>query len=516
MSLTSPNANDNLQVMLQQGIEKARAGDRAGARELFESVVERDENNEKGWFWLASVVDTDEERRICLANVLHINPNNERARQAMNALDARKKAAQDQAEVLPGISRRTMTLLIGGGALVVIVVVALAVAIVTNNNRQAQEIAAQQTAQQIAFAETGTAFVVQGTGTAVAATETQAAIATNTPEPTNTPNISTLPPTWTPVPTDTPPPTAAVLPPPTGLTGFLAAFRGRDTLATGDLSIGVFDLASSLNWVAVGGEVGQYPTIFANGSRLAYSFFNQIDFTTSIAAVNFNGSEPERFADRWLSAGVPVFDAQYPRYSDDGLSMVVIGRPQGLQTDQVFISSLAQLPPGQAAPPDYIRQLTNDPNARFSFASLSPDGTQIVAVREIINSQPAGPDIVLIDAQGRGIIPVTNDYSTTIETQPQWSPDGSQIVYAAALANEGENYDIYVVSARGSGSPSPVYRSPASDRYPVVSPDGRYVAFASDRNGFWDIYIYELATQTLYQLTNTADLDYPTDWWMRP
>jgi hypothetical protein len=514
--LTGPNPNDNLQALLQQGIEKARAGDRAGARELFERVVERDENNEKGWFWLASVVDTDEERRICLANVLHINPNNERARQAMNALEAKKKAVQEQEEVLPGVSRRTLTLLIGGAALVVIVVIALAVVIVTNNNRQAQEIAAQQTAQQIAFAETGTAFVIQGTGTAVAATETRMAIATDTPLPTNTPNIPTLPPTWTPVPTATPPPTAEILPPPVGLSGYLAAFRGRDVLATGDLAIGVFDLASNLAWQPIAGETGQYPSIFVNGTRIAYSFFNPIDYNTAIAAVNFNGSDPERFADRWLSAGVPVFDAQYPRYSDDGLSMVVIGRPRDMQTDQVFISSLAQLPPGQPPPPGYIRQLTNDPNARFSFASLSPDGTQIVAVREIINAQPAGPDIVLIDAQGRGIIPVTNDYSTTIETQPQWSPDGSQIVYAAALANEGNNYDLYVISARGSGSPSPIYRSPASDRYPVVSPDGRHIAFASDRGGFWDIYIYELATQTLYQLTNGPDLDYPSDWWMRP
>ena len=36
--------------------------------------------------WLASVVDTPRERRLCLENVLEINPNNQRAREALAAL----------------------------------------------------------------------------------------------------------------------------------------------------------------------------------------------------------------------------------------------------------------------------------------------------------------------------------------------------------------------------------------------------------------------------------------------
>lgn len=511
--MSSPSSNNNPQTLLQQGIEKARAGDRAGARDLFERVVELDENSEKGWFWLASVVDTDEERRICLSNVLHVNPENERAKQAMAALEAKKKKSVEDEEVVPGISRRTLTLLIAGGVGVIALVVLLVVVIVSNNNRVAAEIAAQQTVQQIAFVETGTAVVINGTGTAVAGTATQIAIATPTPQPTNTPSIATLPPTWTPTAPATVEAARAALPPPVGLNGFLAAWRGRDVLANGDLGIGVFNLGANLAWQPLAGEVGREPTLFINGARIAYSTYNPIDFTTVIEAVNFNGSEAETFADRWTAIGQPVFDARQPVYSFDGLSLVVIGRPQGFETDQVFISSIAPLPVGVVPPPNYIRQLTDDQNASYSFASLSPDGSQVVAIRDVQNAQPSGPDIVLIDVTSGGIIPVTSDFTTTAETQPRWSPDGSQIVYAGALANDNRNYDLYVIGARG-GSASPLYRDPAADRYPVISPDGRHVAFASDRNGYWDIYVYEIATQSLFQLTNSEEDDFPSDWWM--
>ena len=67
------------------------------ARGLFEQVVELDEKSEKGWFWLASVVESDEERRICLGNVLHINPNNERAKRALDTLQAKAKTAKPAA-----------------------------------------------------------------------------------------------------------------------------------------------------------------------------------------------------------------------------------------------------------------------------------------------------------------------------------------------------------------------------------------------------------------------------------
>src|SRR5688572_23450288 len=100
MEKTSVSQSDQLQQILRQGIEAARAGDAATARQLLEAVVARDENNELAWIWLASTVTTQRERRICLEKVLHINPGNTRAREALNAMvGVGAKAGVDVADI---------------------------------------------------------------------------------------------------------------------------------------------------------------------------------------------------------------------------------------------------------------------------------------------------------------------------------------------------------------------------------------------------------------------------------
>jgi TolB protein len=47
---------------------------------------------------------------------------------------------------------------------------------------------------------------------------------------------------------------------------------------------------------------------------------------------------------------------------------------------------------------------------------------------------------------------------------------------------------------------------------PEISPDGRYVAFSSNRSGFWDIYILDLQTGDLEQFTDTAAYDANPSW----
>jgi tetratricopeptide (TPR) repeat protein len=74
---------------LQRGIALARAGKRAEARELLMQVVEADEQNEQAWLWLSGVMDQPEDIRVCLENVLALNPENRQARQGVEWLNAR-------------------------------------------------------------------------------------------------------------------------------------------------------------------------------------------------------------------------------------------------------------------------------------------------------------------------------------------------------------------------------------------------------------------------------------------
>ena len=71
---------------LDDAINVIRTGDTDRGREILEEILETDENNEEVWLWLSSVVDNDEDREICLENVLAINSDNIVAQRGLEAL----------------------------------------------------------------------------------------------------------------------------------------------------------------------------------------------------------------------------------------------------------------------------------------------------------------------------------------------------------------------------------------------------------------------------------------------
>lgn len=88
---------------LQTGIAAVKAGDLEEGRRLLLQVLQDDERNETAWLWLSGAVTTVEERRICLENVLELNPRSELARKGLRRLgidpdETVHEAAQD---VLP-------------------------------------------------------------------------------------------------------------------------------------------------------------------------------------------------------------------------------------------------------------------------------------------------------------------------------------------------------------------------------------------------------------------------------
>jgi hypothetical protein len=76
----------NVDAMVRAGVEAFRNGSKHEARALLERAIELDTYNEMAWLWLSGVVDTPEEQRTCLENVVVINPKNERARQGLQSL----------------------------------------------------------------------------------------------------------------------------------------------------------------------------------------------------------------------------------------------------------------------------------------------------------------------------------------------------------------------------------------------------------------------------------------------
>jgi hypothetical protein len=76
----------NIEAIVQEGIAAVKAGRKAEARRILVRATELDERNEQAWLWLSACVDTPEEQRICLENVLSINPANLKAQRGLEAI----------------------------------------------------------------------------------------------------------------------------------------------------------------------------------------------------------------------------------------------------------------------------------------------------------------------------------------------------------------------------------------------------------------------------------------------
>jgi hypothetical protein len=72
-----------LEQWLEEGIIAAKAQQYLPARFRLLDVVEQDPTNETAWYWLYQVFDRRDDKRICLENLLTINPNNPWARQEL-------------------------------------------------------------------------------------------------------------------------------------------------------------------------------------------------------------------------------------------------------------------------------------------------------------------------------------------------------------------------------------------------------------------------------------------------
>jgi Tol biopolymer transport system component len=133
----------------------------------------------------------------------------------------------------------------------------------------------------------------------------------------------------------------------------------------------------------------------------------------------------------------------------------------------------------------WVRDLKRDVSSRFTFGGSdsfcplwSPDGRTIVFTRD--------QDLFEKTADGQGeekLLLKSDEFKVACD----WSRDGRTIVFMTRSGGTG--WDIWQLPMSGDRKPIPFLNTKFSEVVPVLSPDGRLLAYGSNESGRFEVYI---------------------------
>ena len=137
--------------------------------------------------------------------------------------------------------------------------------------------------------------------------------------------------------------------------------------------------------------------------------------------------------------------------------------------------------------------------ARLAFASLRDENWEIY----VMDEQGALGDG---QAAANGLTRLTDNPANDVA--PHWSPDGRRIAFSS---NRAGNFDIYVMNADGSEL-NQLTDDPGDEFSPRWSPDGRKFAFHSERENNVDVYVMNADGSGQTRLTTDRGRDLSPSW----
>lgn len=155
-----------------------------------------------------------------------------------------------------------------------------------------------------------------------------------------------------------------------------------------------------------------------------------------------------------------------PRFSPDGREILFTNEAPGLPNSEIYVMGADGRQP---------TALTNTPTGN-SDATWSPDGTQVA----FVSARSGGvPNIFVMRTDGSGVRQITHDAASKSELA--WAPRGDRIAFVREPAGGGDR-EIYSIRANGSGL-AELSNDPADDdTEPAWSPDGSQIVFSGPRH----------------------------------
>jgi len=246
-----------------------------------------------------------------------------------------------------------------------------------------------------------------------------------------------------------------------------------------------------------GGQIFLAPSLSKDGNRIAF-------------LSNGNQKRGELFIDLWLadartgkrikrlveSTTNPNFEElrllySQSAFSNDGRTLAFTAQREG--KDVLYLMDVAKAS---------VRARLDLPIDVVTSPVWSPDDKQLA----FSGSHGGISDLYIVDATGKNLRQLTNDEYGDL--QPAWSPDGRRIAFASDRSPETNlailkfaKWRINVLDLQ-SGAIEVLPGQGGLNLNPQWSPDGREVAFVSDRTGIPNVFLYDFANQQHYQITN--------------
>ena len=247
------------------------------------------------------------------------------------------------------------------------------------------------------------------------------------------------------------------------------------------------------------------PSWSPDGKRIAFSSNRDghvIDGITTleIYVMDANGDNPQNLTNN------PSNDYS-PSWSPDGKRVAFVS-----DRDKRFIAEIYVMGADGGNP----QRLTNNPHDDYS-PSWSPDSKRIIFVSHrdghfIGEVGGITLEIYAMDADGENLQKLTENRKN--DRDPSWSPNGKRIAFASDRKGDAVNPEIYAMDADG-GNLQRLTENRHEDASPSWSPDGKRIAFYSLRGMKADIYVMDADGQNEQRLTNTH-VDASPAWFNSP
>jgi serine/threonine protein kinase len=177
--------------------------------------------------------------------------------------------------------------------------------------------------------------------------------------------------------------------------------------------------------------------------------------------------------------------------------------------------AFSRIDPDVQAADVWVRDLARGTESRLTAQPLtdaapqwSPAGDQIIfrsnrtsAPLELFRTRPSpGASAESVFSREQQLSGHSTSLGNVLSTD--WSPDGKFIIYHVTTGESG--YDLWALPLEGDRKPMSIAHAKYNELQGVVSPDNRWIAYASDESGKYEIYVQRFPDPSVGQKTTVS------------